>query len=169
VWCGLPAATVFQSDLGAHKERMEILGQLVEFVLQALPTLILVLLLFLVLRRTFFGPLERVMAERARRTEGARKEAEAAQAAAQERIRSYQEALKKARAELYAEQDAARRAVLEERARLTRETRARGQDMVRAAKERLAADVAAARKQLEEESQSLGAEIARAILGRGKA
>jgi len=109
-------------------------------------------------------PIERVLAERSKRIEGARKEADAAQAAAQEKVRSYQETLKKARGELYAEQDVARRAVLDERARLIKQTRDRANEAIRAAKDRIAGEVAGARRQLEQDSQTLGSEIARAIL-----
>jgi F-type H+-transporting ATPase subunit b len=145
---------------------MEILGQLADLFLQAVPTILIVFAFYLFMKKAFFGPMEYVLAERNKRIEGARKEADAAQAAAQEKVRGYQDALKKARAELYSEQEAARRAVLEERARLTKETRNRANETIRAAREQIAADVAAARRQLEQESQTLGAEIARAVLGR---
>src|SRR5437879_11380982 len=64
---------------------MEILSQLGELFLQALPTVIIVFLFYLFLRSNFFQPLERVLAERWARTEGARRAAEASQAAAQEK------------------------------------------------------------------------------------
>ncbi len=145
---------------------MELLNQIGEFVLQALPTVILVFLFYLFLKANLFRPLEKVMAERSARIEGARKQAEASHAAAQEKVRAYQEALKKARAEVYAEQEAARRAVLEERAALVRDARNRANEKIRAAKATIAKEIAVARIQLEQESQSLGAEIARTILER---
>ncbi len=145
---------------------MEILHQLGEFFLQAVPTVLIVFLFYLFLRSSFFGPLEHVLAERRARTAGARRAAESSQAAAQEKLHAYQEALKKARTEVYAEQEAARRRILEERAALIRETRSRSNDEIRAAKERLAADLAAARAELEKQSPELAAEIVRAILER---
>ena len=143
---------------------MGIFSQLGELFLEALPTTIIVFLFFLFMRWALFRPIERVLAERSKRIEGARKEADAAQAAAQEKVRSYQEALKKARGELYAEQDTGRRAVLDERAWLIKQTRERANEGIRAAKDRIVGEVATARKQLEQESQALGSEIARAIL-----
>jgi F-type H+-transporting ATPase subunit b len=145
---------------------MEILHQLGELFLQAVPTVLIVFLFYLFLRSSFFGPLERVLAERRARTEGARRAAESSQAATQEKLHAYQEALKKARAEIYAEQEAARRGILDERAALIRETRSRANDEIRAAKETLAADLAAARAELEKQSPALAAEIARAVLER---
>src|SRR2546428_477400 len=145
---------------------MEILSQLGELFLQALPTVIIVFLFYLFLRSNFFQPLERVLAERWARTEGARRAAEASQAAAQEKLRAYQEALKKARAAIYAEQEAARRAVLEERAALIRNARSRAVNEVRAAKEKISADLVAARSEIQLASETLAEEIARVILER---
>ena len=145
---------------------MEILHQLGKLFLQAVPTVLIVFLFCLLLRANFFQPLERVLAERKARTEGARRAAELSQAAAQEKMRSYQEALKKARAEIYAEQEAARRAILEERAALIRTTRVGANEEIRAAKRKVLAGLAAARAELEPASQALAGEIARAILER---
>lgn len=145
---------------------MEIGQQLRGLFLEALPTVVLLLLLFLFLKRHFFGPLERVLAERAARTEGARKAAEAAQAAAQEKEAAYQEALRKARTQVYAEQDVARRRVLEERMERIRAARAAAQEQMRAAKDRIAAETAAARAALEKETDSLAQDIARVVLER---
>jgi len=145
---------------------MEILRQLGELFLRALPTVVLVFLFFLFLRVSFFRPLERVLAERSERIVGARRAAESSQAAAQEKLRAYQEALKKARSEIYAEQEAARRSALEERAALIRGARSRASEEVHAGKEKIAAEAAAARAALEKESHALAEAIARAILER---
>ena len=143
---------------------MEILQQLGELFLAALPTTIIVFLFYLFLRWAFFGPLLKVMEERRARTEGARREAEAAQADAHEKVRAYQDALKRVRVEIYAEQDAARRAALDERGNVVRDARARANEEVRAGKERLAVEAAAARKELEAASGALAEAITRAIL-----
>ncbi len=145
---------------------MELLKQIGEFVLQALPTVILVFLFYRFLRANLFQPLEKVMVDRSARIEGARRESEAIQAAAQEKLRAYQDAQKRARAEAYVEQEAARRVVLGEKASMLRESRNRANDKIRAAKEAIAQDIATARAQLKHESQALGAEIARKILNR---
>jgi F-type H+-transporting ATPase subunit b len=144
--------------------KMEILNQLGELFLQAVPTVIIVFLFFLFLRANFFKPIERILAERSARVEGARNEASAAQAAAQEKLNAYEEALKKARAGIYAEQEAARQAVLDERAKLIRATREDAQRTIRAAKERIEADMAAARIELQKQTPETANEIARVIL-----
>ncbi|MBI3406235.1 MAG: hypothetical protein HY046_12350, partial [Acidobacteria bacterium] len=96
--------------------------------------------------------------------EGARKDAEAAQAAAAEKVRNYQDARKKARAEVYAEQDSVRKGVLEERAALVREARAKAQEEIRAGKEAIAADLDRAKAEIHGACQQLAGEIVRAIL-----
>lgn len=143
---------------------MEILQQLGGLFSQALPVVFLVILFYFFLRANFFGPLQKVMAERDARTAGARKAADEAQAAAREKVKAYQEALKKARAEVYAEQDAVRKTVLEERATLTKNARARANDKISAAKKQIATEMSATRAQLEEATEALGNQIADSIL-----
>src|SRR6266851_1421741 len=96
----------------------EIVHQLGELFLQAVPTVLIVLAFYLMLRALFFKPLLAVMAERDARTAGAWKAAAAVEAAAAEKVKQYQEALKKARAQVYTEQEAARKKLLDERAAL---------------------------------------------------
>src|SRR5258706_14856600 len=95
---------------------MAIVHQLGELFLGAVPTVLLILIFYFILKSLFFKPLLAVMAEREARTAGAQKAAEAAQAAAAEKLKEYQHALKQARAKLYAEQEAARKKHLDERA-----------------------------------------------------
>ena len=77
-----------------------IVHQLGELLLQAAPTVLIILLFYFILRALFFKPLLQVMAERDSRTVGAQKAAEAAQAAAAEKVKQYQEALKQARGKI---------------------------------------------------------------------
>jgi F-type H+-transporting ATPase subunit b len=143
---------------------MEILQQLGQLFLESVPTIIIVLLFYLVMKYTFFGPLMRVMAEREARTEGARRAAEASQAAAKEKIRVYDEALRKARAAVYAEQDTVRRSIMDARAASAREARNGALDRVKSEKEAVANEVAAARTQIEAGSAQLAAEIVTRLL-----
>ncbi len=143
---------------------MQILNQIAGLFLDAVPVIFLIFIFYLFLKAFFFRPIEKVMAERGARIEGARLEAERSLGAANEKARAYQEALKKARAEVYAEQDVARRAVLDERAELIRDTRSRANYQIKIAKEKIAGEYSAARQQLEAQSEALGGEIASAIL-----
>src|SRR6266481_1782567 len=82
---------------------MEILHQLGELFLEAVPTVIIVFLFYLFMRWAFFGPIQKAMAERSARIEGARAEAAKVEAEARQELDAYNEALKKARAQICAE------------------------------------------------------------------
>jgi F-type H+-transporting ATPase subunit b len=144
---------------------MEMLHQLEDLFLEAVPTVVMVLLFYVVLKYTFFQPLLKAMDERSARTEGARREAEASQAAAREKVQAYEEALKKARAAVYAEQDVARRVILDERANKVKDARARAMELVQSEKLTIAKEVDTARTQLEESSSDLAAELVRTLIG----
>ena len=138
--------------------------QLGELFLGAAPTILIILLFYFILRALFFKPLLQVMAERDARTVGAQKAAEAAQAAAAEKVKHYQEALKQARGQVYAEQEVARKKLLDERAAQLKEARSKAAAEVGAAKERVAGELAAARRDVEATVGQLSAEIAQRIL-----
>jgi F0F1-type ATP synthase membrane subunit b/b' len=142
----------------------QIVQQLGELFLQAVPTVLIILLFYFILRAIFFKPLLAVMAERDARTLGAQKAAEAAQAVAAEKVKQYQEALRQARAQVYAEQEAARKKLLDERAAQLKEARLKASAEVNAGKERVARELAAARREIETIVASLSAEIARRVL-----
>ena len=143
---------------------MEILHQIGELFLQAVPTVVIVLLFYFFLRWSFFTPIQKAMAERTARIEGARTEAAAVEASARQDLDAYHEAIKKARGQIYAEQEAVRQSALDERARLLQAMRKRVQDDVIAAKKRIAGETAAARAEIETQAPQLAAEIARSVL-----
>jgi F-type H+-transporting ATPase subunit b len=143
---------------------MAIVHQLGELFLGAVPTVLLILIFYFILRSLFFKPLLAVMAERDARSIGAQKAAEAAQLTAAEKLKQYQDALKQARAQLYAEQEAARKKLLDERAAVLKDARAKSSAEVSAAKERVAAEFAAARRDLDTGISQLAAEIASRVL-----
>ncbi len=142
----------------------EIVHQLGELFLGAVPTVLIVLVFYLVFRSVFFKPLLAVMAEREAQTAGAQKAAEAAQAAAAEKVRQYQEALKQARAQVYAEQEAARKKALDERAALLQEARAKAGNEVAGEKSRIERELAGARRDVESTIGQLAVEIARRVM-----
>src|SRR5579863_1292851 len=75
-------------------------------VLNALPTFFLIVILAFFVKFLYLNPLEKVLAERFRLTEGARKAAEESLKNADTKIAEYQEALSRARNEIYLEQSA---------------------------------------------------------------
>ena len=142
----------------------DLVHQLGELFLRAVPVAVIVLLFYIIMRSMFFRPLLKVMAEREARTIGAQKAAEAAQAAAAEKVRQYEEALRQARAKVYAEQEADRRKLMDERAAMLKEARGKADAEVTAAKERVAGEFAGAKKEIEGVTVQLATEIARRVL-----
>ena len=143
---------------------MEILKQLGDLFLAAIPTAVIVFLFYLFLRWAFFGPIERVVHERGKRIEGARREAEEFRKSANEESRLYQEALRRARGEIFREQEALRRAALDERGAALQQARQNANAEIQEAKRRVQTEIEAARAELETSSTRLAEEIARAIL-----
>ena len=90
--------------------------QLGQIVLNGLPTFFLILFLNFYLKRMFFTPLEQTLAQRYEKTEGARISADESLKAADRRIAEYQAALRNARGEVYADQEAAHRKLSDEQA-----------------------------------------------------
>jgi len=138
--------------------------QIGELFLRAVPVAFIVLIFYFILRALFFKPILDVMAEREARTLGAQKAAEAAQTAAAEKIRQYQEALRQAKAKVYAEQEAERKKLLDERAAILKEARAKASTEVGKAKERVTGELDAAKREIEVSAAQLAAEIAKRAL-----
>jgi F-type H+-transporting ATPase subunit b len=143
---------------------MDMVLQLGELFLGAVPTVVLILIFYFIIKSLFFKPLLAVMAEREARSIGAQKAAESSQAAAAEKIKQYQDALRHARAQVHAEQEAARKKWLDERAALLKEARAKSATEVATGKERVAAELAAARRDMEPSIAQLASEIASRVL-----
>src|SRR5258707_7457376 len=85
----------------------EIVLQLGELFLQAVPTILIVLAFYLMMRALFFKPLLAVMAERDARTAGARKAAATPETIAAGKMKQDHETVERAPAQGYAGQEAA--------------------------------------------------------------
>ncbi len=144
---------------------MEQIGhQLAELVWGALPTAIIVFFFILFMRWSFWTPFQRVLEQREAATSGARKEAGEMLARADEKVRGYEETLRQVRAEIYREQEAARREALAERGHALTEAREKASQIIQQARAEIAADVAAAKKDLATQAKKLAEEITRSLL-----
>ena len=132
--------------------------------LNGLPTFFLVLILAIIFRFLYIKPLDKVLAERYRLTEGARKAAEESLKNADSKIGEYQEALNKARAEIYHDQATFLQQIQAEQAQQLREARRETEQRVAAMKLSLAHEADAAREGLEGQAQLLASQIAATIL-----
>jgi F-type H+-transporting ATPase subunit b len=135
-------------------------------VLEGLPTFFLVLILTFFVKILYFKPLEKVLAERFRLTEGARKAAEDSLANADAKIAEYQDSLRQARTEIYDEQARFLMSLQEEQAAKTQAVRTETEQRVAAAKLSIAQQATEARTNLEAQSETMANQIADAVLRR---
>lgn len=140
------------------------LEQLGELLLGAIPTVILVTLLYGLYKVIVHRPLGRVLEERHNKTEGAIERSKADIAAAEARTSEYEQRLREARARLFQSQEAKRQAVLQARANAVNQARNQAQAQVEAAKGDIEKDRAAAEKGLQAEAAALAQEIVRRVL-----
>jgi len=140
------------------------LNQLGELLLGAVPTVILLALLYALYTTIVHKPLRRVVEERRSKTEGAVEKSKADIAAAEARTSEYEQRLREARAAVFRAQEARRQAALQARSNAVSEARARAQAEVQAAKAGIESDRAAAEKGLLGEAEALAREIMRRVL-----
>jgi F-type H+-transporting ATPase subunit b len=140
------------------------LQQLGELLLGAVPTVILLALLYGLYTTIVHKPLQRVLAERRSKTEGAVEKSKADIAAADARTSEYEQKLREARAAVFRAQEAKRQAALQARTNALNEARAKSHAQVQAAKADIEEDRAAAEAGLEGEVAALAQEIVRRVL-----
>ena len=141
------------------------LGQIL---LNAVPTVICLLVLYVYAKHMFFKPMERVLRQRYEATEGSRKMAQEALERAAARTAEYETALRAARSEVYQAHEELHRQLQErETAQLT-VARQAADAAVEEARAQLAGDVEQAKAALGRESEALAAQITESIL-RGSA
>lgn len=144
------------------------MDQIIQFVgqtlVRAIPTFIIVYLLYLYLNKVFFTPLGDVLEKRRQATEGAIERAEVLVAKAAEKTAAYEQALAEARAEIYKENEAARAALASRQAETVEQARRAAAGTVSAARADLLRQGEASREALHGESERLADEIAAALL-----
>ena len=142
----------------------ETLRQLGELLLGAVPTVIMLALLYVLYKAIVHKPLARVLAERRNKTEGAVEKSRADIAAADARTAEYEQRLREARAAVFRAQEAKRQASMQARTNAVNEARNKAQAQVQAAKADIERDRAAAEKSLQAEAATLAQEIVRRVL-----
>ena len=134
--------------------------------LNGLPTFFLVIILAFIVKYLYLKPLDKVLDERFRLTEGARKAAEESLKNADTKVAEYQNALNKARAEIYREQAAFLQKVHAEQSELAKAVRTESESRVAEIKLSIAKDADAARTALEAQAESLANQISEVVLSR---
>ena len=140
------------------------LQQLGELLLGAVPTVIMLMLLYALYTLIVHKPLQRVLEERHNKTEGAIEKSKADIAAAEARTSEYEQRLREARAAVFRAEDAKRHAAMQARAKAVAEARNGAQAQVQAAKADIEKDRLAAEQGLQAEAAALAREIVRRVL-----
>jgi F-type H+-transporting ATPase subunit b len=140
------------------------LRQLGELLLGAVPTVILLALVYALYTLLVHKPLRRVLDERHSKTEGAIEKSRADIAAAEARTSEYEQRLREARTTLFRAQEARRKVAVDARAAALSEARSKAQQQVQAAKADIEKDRESAQAGLQGEAQSLAVEIMRRVL-----
>jgi F-type H+-transporting ATPase subunit b len=142
-----------------------LLAQVGALIVQALPTLFLIVVLHFYLKAMLFKPLAKVLAERDALTKGAKQIAEASLTAASGKADQYEQALRDARNDIYKEQESMRKQWLDEQATQIANARTASEARVKTAREEIARDVEEARKSLSDQAAQLADKIAATIAG----
>lgn len=130
----------------------------------AIPTFLLVWVLYLYVTKVFFRPFEATLHKRHHATDGMREAAEKSIAEAQTKTAEYEEKLQQARAALYQQQEQDRQKAIEKREEIVRQARARAEQLVAQARQEIGQDVEEAKKRLAAETEPMAQSISRAIL-----
>ena len=142
----------------------KLLNDLGGIVLNGLPTAIIVLILAVFVRQFYLKPLEAVLAERHRLTEGARQAAEQSLHSADSKIAAYQTALDEARGKIYAEQAEFLNKLNAEQTARAQAAKTASDATLAQARQSLAGEAEAARAGLSAQSEQLASEIANSML-----
>lgn len=134
--------------------------------LKAVPTIVLLIIVNLYLKWMFFGPLRDVLQKRRDATEGARQAAEAALARASEKEAQIRAALRKAREEIYQEQEEARKRLVKDQTSRIEEARQKSRALIHQAREQMAQETVAAKRDLAATAGTLADQIVRMLLER---
>jgi len=145
---------------------MDTLNALGGLLLKAVPTIVLLIIVHLYLKWMFFRPMREVLEKRREATDGARASAEAMLKTAAEKAATLDAALRKAREEIYTQQDEQRRGWIAEQASQLDEARRESRELIHKAKQELEAEAADAKRSLAATAQGLAEEIARSLLER---
>ena len=140
------------------------LRQLGELLLGAVPTVILLAILYALYTAIVHKPLKRVLEERRSKTEGAVEKSQADIAAAAARTSDYEQKLREAKSAVFRAQEAKRQAAVQARANAVAEARNKAQAQVQAAKGDIERDRVTADTVLQAEAATLAQELVRRVL-----
>lgn len=140
------------------------LNQVGELLRGAIPTIVLLLLLYVIYHFVLHKPLQRILEERRARTQGAIERARADIAAAESKAAEYEERLREAKLSIFRAQESKRQQAQQARQAAIAQARSRADEQIKQAKAQLQQETAVAKESLAAESDRLANEIIRTIL-----
>ncbi|MFZ0685608.1 MAG: ATP synthase F0 subunit B [Terriglobales bacterium] len=140
------------------------LRQLGELLLGAVPTVILLTLLYILYTYLVHRPLTAILAERRSRTQGAMEKARVDIAAAEARTADYEQRLREARQKIFKSQEARRQQATQARNQAVQQARSRAQEQVKQARIGIEEDKQLAMTNLQSDATRLASEIVRSVL-----
>ena len=138
-----------------------------ELLLNAVPTIVLFLLLYVAYRKLVHEPLMKVLGERHAKTAGAVAKAQADIAAAEARTAEYEQKLREARAGVFKTMEARRKTLMEARSAALTEAKNNAQTQVKAAKAEIEKEAVAAKAGLQGQVEALAQEVINAVVNVG--
>ncbi len=128
--------------------------------------LFLVIVMVAVVNATLLKPINRILAERERKTKGRLNEAQGVMQKVEQELREYERRLREARSEGYSLMERERQTVSLERDRKLTELRSQISEQLLKERQRLESETEQAKVALERDAESLALEISRQILHR---
>jgi F-type H+-transporting ATPase subunit b len=147
----------------------ETFHQLGQLFVQAIPTVVMVFLLFIILDRILFRPVIAVMKKREELTVGAVAHAKEEAASVEAKTRQYEEAFQAARQEVYRQREADRQKNIELRDAGLKGARDQAEQVIRQAQTELAGEVGRAKAELDGSCLPLAEAISSSLTGGGVA
>jgi F-type H+-transporting ATPase subunit b len=132
----------------------------------SIPIVVFLVILTFVLNRTFFRPMSRMLEERDRRIDGARREAEQIRKTSQDRLADFDRKLREGRRQADHQMAQIKNEALNEKSAMLLEKRQESERMLADARVDIRKRTEEARKILETESETFAYEIASQILRR---
>ena len=140
------------------------LRQVGELLLGAVPTAVLLLLLYAFFSNLVYKPLQKTLAERRSRTQGAIEQARADIAVAEAKTFEYEARLREAKLAIFRAQESRRNQAQQARAEAVAAARKHADELIREAKAEIDREAALAKETLQAEAGRLAEAIIRSIL-----
>src|SRR3954468_12512017 len=142
------------------------LHDLLNLLIQAIPTVVFFLFLTFYLKQVYFRPLAKVLDQRRVETEGVRELSQRAFEAADQKSSEFERALQLARADINAENEALRQKWTQEQMETVAQARAEAEARVAQAKGEIAEETKRVQSELEANVQPLSEQIVQSLLRR---